>query len=602
MDHSRATTGPRPHAAVLAVLCVVAFVACAACFLFFELGYSFESGDQLQYLLLPYRAIYPHFVPGDWVTWQTVHYHQTYSWLIRALHALAGESAFATGVLLAQLCVLGWLGYAVLQLSLALGFGVFEAAFALLVFGGVREAGMAGALFNHGQLLPADLALPAFLLACAAWARGQPLRAGIWLGVSGFWHANFVVLGPLVLGPLGLAETLRQRSPRPLLSLALPVLVLAAPTLWLLVGSFLVHDDAPSAIAITLFTRSPHHYDLWAMHAEDFYWPALVATLGLPVWLEDRRTHPERLQLLLSLCAVIALGVLGSGLHLVTLARVFAFRMSVPLLVLLLLTAAHALRRLVAAGAHDPVFVLWACTSVAALLCFGRVDLARTAVWGFGGAYCALAAVLPLLAAALLARAEALAWRPLCVGLLTLTLLWAGSLAHARMLRARPGEPWSSAQGLRSFHAPIALGRPDGPLYAAIRARAPSDARILAPPGLLELRLLGRRAVFVDWKCAPMKGDEAREWQRRMLASIGQSQFPATGYALRAQSDRLYWRRPLSELAALARREGMTHVLAPARAPGERAAGLRKVLVSAPYALYELQPQPPHAAAADRGL
>ncbi|HEX7477896.1 MAG TPA: DUF6798 domain-containing protein [Polyangiales bacterium] len=584
MDHSRATNGLRDKAVV------VAFVTSAACYLFLQLGYAFETGDQLQYLLLPYRSIYPDFVPGDWFTWQTSHYHQTYAWLIRGLHGAAGEHAFPLAVACAQGCVLAWLCYAVLQVARALDFGVLEAAFAVIVFGGVREAGMAGALLNHGQLVPADLALPAFLLACAAWARGRWLLCGVWLGVSGFWHANFAVLAPLVLGPLVLEHCLRVRKPWPLLQLTLPFLIVASPTLLLLVGSFLVHDSSPEAVGITLFTRSSHHYDLWSMHAEDFYWPALLAAIGLPVWLAaGSAKHGQRLRLLVALCAVILMGVIGSGLHRVSLARLFAFRMSMPLLLLLLLTAARALRKLWCAA--EPATLLWLCANLCALASFARTDVARLHTWGFGGVYSGAPAVAPLLCAALLARYAAGHWRTGVVVLATITLLWSASLGRARVAHARADDSWTTAQGLRSLRAPIHVERPDRPLFAAIRARTPHDARILAPAGMIDLRLLARRAVFVDWKCAPMKGDEAREWQRRMLAAMGTRVFPATGYALRTQADRLYWRRPLPELAALARREGMTHVIAARGRGAERQAGVRLVFTDGPYAVYELAPR-----------
>src|ERR1700753_2703948 len=47
------------------------FSLATAALLLFQIGYSFETGDQLQYLLLPYREIFPNFLPGDWFTWQT---------------------------------------------------------------------------------------------------------------------------------------------------------------------------------------------------------------------------------------------------------------------------------------------------------------------------------------------------------------------------------------------------------------------------------------------------------------------------------------------------------------------------------------------------
>src|SRR5688572_6965901 len=85
---------------------VVLWLLAATAWLFVQLGYSFESNDQVQYLLLPYRAIYPDFLPGDWFTWSTSHYHVSFSWIVRAIHAVCGEANFRYGVLVAHVASL----------------------------------------------------------------------------------------------------------------------------------------------------------------------------------------------------------------------------------------------------------------------------------------------------------------------------------------------------------------------------------------------------------------------------------------------------------------------------------------------------------------
>jgi hypothetical protein len=192
--------------------------ACATAALFlFQLGYGFETGDQLQYLLLPYREIFPNFLPGDWFTWQTSHYHLTFAWLVRALYAVSGAGGFSRSMLIAHCVNLALFGFAIWRLARALQLGLFEASFAILVFGCVRQVGLAGAVINHAALVPADLALAPFLLACAAYCERRTLRMGVWLGVSGLLHANYALLGPLLLFPL---ELWRARSLKPLIPAA----------------------------------------------------------------------------------------------------------------------------------------------------------------------------------------------------------------------------------------------------------------------------------------------------------------------------------------------------------------------------------------------
>jgi hypothetical protein len=146
-------------------------------------------------------------------------------------------------------------------------------------------------------------------------------------------------------------------------------------------------------------------------------------------------------------------------------------------------------------------------------------------------------------------------------GLAAVPLLVSLWVAHIPL-----GQMWTGARlrPARSFHFAdrrIELAAPDRDLYKKSRELTPSDARFLIPPGLFEFRIRARRSVFVDWKCAPMKGDEASEWKRRMLAAIGADDFPSRGYSLPQRSDAFYYARPLRDLIEVAQREKMTHVI-----------------------------------------
>jgi len=505
----------------------------------FQIGYSFEEGDQLQYLLLPYRQIYADFLPGDWFTWQTTHYHQTFAWIVRALHALCGEQLFARGMFALHFANLTLLGYALLRLSRALGWGLSEFVFCASVFALCRQVGLAGAVMNHPGAVPADLALAPFLLACAAYAELRTIALGLWLGWSGFLHANYAVLGALVLFPL---QALRCRTLQAWFELAIAGLLfasIAAPTLWLVLASFATHDSAPDAVALTLFVRSPHHYDLAALDRSQFYYTGLLFVLALPQLSRraaasrpgpdvqpstiSRRDPHAHLLLVAMLLGWLGLGALGSGFHILSLSRLFTWRLSIPLFAILQLCAAAALR-----------------------------DGLRRRAWLLSGWQIALIALLPCFA---------------------------------------QRDPLQPIGKLHFLDAHIALTPPLPALYAAIRARTPADARFLAPPGLSQFRLRARRALFVDWKCTPMKGDEALEWRRRMLLAMGTRDFPARGYDLWREADVHYAAQPLAKLAELARAQDLTHILV--RGPKRSApAGLVHLFTSGRYSVYALTSQP----------
>ena len=129
-------------------------------------------------------------------------------------------------------------------------------------------------------------------------------------------------------------------------------------------------------------------------------------------------------------------------------------------------------------------------------------------------------------------------------------------------------------------------------LYRWIRKNVPAGAVILTPPGIIDFRLGARRAIFVDWKGCPMKGHELVEWRRRMFAVMGLQKFPAVGWKLAGAAQRRYLRRPLDQLAQLARREDIDFILA-RRAKEARIerAGLRLRLVAGGLALYQVLPK-----------
>jgi hypothetical protein len=537
------------------------FALASAALLLSQLGYSFERGDQLQYLLLPYRSFVPDFLPGDWFTWHTTHYHQTFSWLVIGLHAVAGDAGLPVAVLAAHIVVLFALGYATWRLSRAFGFGWPHAAFALIVLALVRDAGLAGDTLNHAQLVPSDIALPPFLLACAAWVERRALLAGIWLGVSGLFHANFAVLGPLVLVPLEAWLALRVRSPRAVVQLVAPFALIASPTLLLTARGFIAADSAPEAIAIVHRIRSPHHYDVTAFPAHDVWWLALVLLAGLPAWLtrDWARDNPRRQWLVLAIVSVLGLGLVGSLLHVQPLVRLFTWRLSVALILLGLLVAAEGGRRILVA--RDWAGMAWLVASAAALTVFARDDVAAIAPWGVRGTWFALPAALPLAAGGVWLVRGGLRVARAAIALLALVpLAWTASIA------AQPLSPEvDDADGPNNVRGPRIgsfqlTAKPRG-IYEKSRTQTPPDARFLIPPSLIGFRLHGRRAVYVDWKCVPMKGEEALEWQRRMLAVMGNSIFPARGYELRKAGDEYYYRRNVADLAALARKEGLNYIV-----------------------------------------
>lgn len=602
-----------------------AFGLLAAALLLSQLGYRFEQYDQLQYLLLPYRSIYRDFLPGDWFTWHTAHYHVVFSWLVRGLHALTGAHGFAAGMFGAHLLTLWALGCSIFRLAAETRFGTehdagglgararawLGAGLCVVVSALVRVQGVGGATLNHGYLVPADMALPPLLLGMAAWLRGKHSAAGAWLGLSGLLHANYAVLGPLVLGTAELAALWARAARgergaalrRPVVAMVGGYLPLALPSLYLIARSFLGADPDPGAVDIIFKQRSPHHYTLAAMSPADLWWPLLLFAGGLPAWLGLRAagapvpggggaavdgSRVRRTAWLgVGLLVVLGLGLLGSLAGSGTLVRLFCWRMSVPALCLCLLAIAATLADGLPRGRRARL-----AAPLAALLAtapFIRSDLALVAGFGLPPLWFGLPVVLAVGLGALVqpvgapARADG-GRRAIATALALLVAAWAVAALYQPELRHMRSGLLRDAKRTGPRLGEIDLAPAPGrsklrKLHTHARLHTPPGSAFLVPPHMVEFRLAARRAVYVDFKAAPMRGDEALQWQARMFAAMGHDDYPAAGYALRYAAGRAYAERPLAELVALARAEGLDYVVALGDRSAAARLGLRALVV-----------------------
>jgi glycosyltransferase 2 family protein len=548
-----------------------AFCVVGALFLLLRKRYGFETTDQFQYLLLPYRSIYPDFLLGDWFTWETTHYHTTFAWLIRGVHWLVGQQGLPYAFFSLHLLTLAGVAAGLWQLARAAKFGWFAAVFALFAVAFVRAYGVAGAIVNHGTLLPADMALPMVLLGMAAWLRREFLRAGLWLGLAGLFHANFAVLGPLVIGLAELPHATKNRAYKDVAYLAGGYLVLAWPNIFVIVMSFLFGDATPQALEILFHVRSSHHYAPALGSIVDVWWLVVLAVAGLPVWMakdDEIVGHPVRM-LTLALVLTQVLAAVATWLEWNTVVRLFFWRLSVPLGLILALAAGAAIKRAVLTRRVE--YLLF-CLG-AFILVIGFAAKGTIKVWpeyelkGFGTL---IPALIPLTIIALsIARLKSYKWARWATGGLALATTFGIGLVAipGAVIPEKMAVNWEKAYEKATELHEVEIGPREIrsryiKIYDWVRQNTPSDALFLIPPGNMDFRLRSMRGVYVDWKCCPMKGDEIIEWRRRMFAAIGATKFPATGYRLRDVVNRHYYRQSLSALTQLARSEGLQYIMA----------------------------------------
>jgi hypothetical protein len=458
-----------------------------------------------------------------------------------------------------------------------------------------------GNTINHGMFLASDLAHVPFLLCCAAWLRGDLTRAGVYLGVSGLLHANYATLGPLVIMGAELVDCavrLRTAGRRPsrrdareqalrLLKLFGPFVVLAAPTLVMVArATLLSHADSQDVMRF-LMRRAPHHYDLRNFVRQEYLTPLLALVLALPA-LGCLVPNRERVRYLVFVTlALVLIAWLGSSAGSSTIIQLRIWRIVVPLNTLCLVLASESIvrswsdagwgvRAWAAVGAvffllaqYDDAFVRSAgtlLTIAVPLLCASalamRFSPQRERLAGGAAALCALAAV-----------------------------VWPGAKFQPEAALASAG---NVTKALRLRGGP---GRGERELYQRIRKELPTTASFLAPPSLFGFRLFARRAIFVDWKSTPMRGDEAIEWVRRIELTVG-GPLRSRGFSQLREINKRYGERPTERYASIARREKLTHVITTRKLDEPERHGLSPLFSAGKYVVYAVGPAPAEPPAA----
>jgi hypothetical protein len=337
-----------------------------------------------------------------------------------------------------------------------------------------------------------------------------------------------------------------------------------------------------TAVVQFLLRRAPHHYNLATFTRREWLCPFTALVMALPV-LGTLVPGRERIRaIVLTGLTLLLLGYVGFRLESSVIVQLRVWRIAVPLYTLLLTLACETLVRAVRHGG-------WGVRAwLLAPMCLFYVARFDDAFIPHSGPL--LKAVLPILCLAALAmRFPRL--REWAAGASALACV----LAAVLWLRYEPGArvnlkgAWAHAYKWNRFRLRAEPGRAERELYRRIRGHLPANARLLTPPTLGDFRLFARRAMYVDWKSTPMRGDEALEWQRRIDQTAG-GPLRTLGFAQRRELNARYAMRGAEQLARLARREHLTHVVAMRELPLANRSGLTKLWRAGRYVVYAVGP------------
>jgi hypothetical protein len=530
-------------------------------------GLSFGMGNQATYLVPSLRALDPTLLARDWHETETTALHPAFRYFGAALLLLdRGGWGIALGfTLIAAGTVVCLYGLMRVCLGQRLALAGFSCVVALAFTSATR--GPATTYVFDGSLQPSALSSAWFFAAAWCFVGGRFLAAGLLLGLSGLFHVNLLVLlGPaffLAHALLGRAE-LVGRLARQLLPASLVVLGFVP----LLASAAASGDESERARHIWHVIRFPHHFQVRHYLLEFgplLAWLALGMGAALPLCRSGAR--PELRRLLALVGGLVTVTVVGLAAALIDqrAAQLLPWRVAAHAELLLQAAASVAL---VSVPADVNTAERYGRLAVASLL----LGLAIAAATYQRVSHVAMLELVTLLAACALAGAVAHA-RP------------AGRIASLVGRVRERGPRWLTAGGLLLLvgfgagpvsryarHSTLLTSsRPEEhALYEWMRTKTPKDALFLTPPELEVVRLLGERAIVVDWKSPPGLPREVLEWYRRLEDITGRpglsSEADLTGYA---SLDR-------ERLARLRARYGFEFAVV-RRGPAERLPGLVRV-------------------------
>ena len=496
-------------------------------------GFNYGSDNQTAYFLGALRLTDKALLTRDWYAMGPGNYHPIFAYLGYLMLAFS-HAGWGVGVAMVLTAVVGAMCMYQLLLELVepeVALPAFVLLACLMTL--TRTSSVASSYVFSWIIQPSTVSAMLLLIAIPPFVKGKWLASGVWLGLAGLLHANFLVLGiatfgltHLLLGRKDLVRRLAyQLGPSLVAGLILAPLMLRSTSA--------SAADAARAQDILFNIRSPHHYAPKTYEHAFFPFAAWqMIGFGVGGWLlRGRDGRGTRLgMLVLSMAVAVWTGtLLTTVVYIPRVAQVFVWRYA-PFLELLAQVLACATAAQIAI---NPSYVKRIPRGGLALSLGGALLLMMLESNHGGRAVTPIVAALVLLPVAFLliaaagyglARVKALA-RPVAAAgrnghfFVLAAALVTGGLIGSSFLKAHP------------IHANLATSGSGGELelYAWMHANTPKDAIFISPPGMERFRLLGERAIIADWKGSPIAPGDLLEWYKRLEDVSGRKGFRGAG-------------------------------------------------------------------------
>jgi hypothetical protein len=499
---------------------VLAVLASAVLALSF--GFDYGADNQLIYLLKSLAIANPGILEKDWYASEVTHYHPVFAWLGAGLIALNRDG---WAVAIAQVLLITVATTFIYETLRAVApkrvaLAGFLCALPLMIM--TRTSSVAVSYAFDAYLQPSGLGSLGLFGAIAMFVRGNFLASGIWIGVAGLFHANYLVLSIPTFGLMHLFLGVKG-LPRRLLSNLGPLMIAAIPVLPVIVATA-TSPDAARAQEILFSIRSPHHYSpgqFYKALAPFAGWQMFGVGLGSALF---RGRNTPRGRFGIALAALMALVWIGSGFSTVAyvprIVQLFVWRFAPYIDMLSAAVGCLVLVKI----AVEPGFARRISPALLALAAGGLVVVGTFQTERKNPFWIALTVVAVALLAWCVREGLELAkrWLPLPrveQGWLTHGPSVVLVLSLAFMVHYSVGE-------IEAIPSNSSLLREGGAksddLLAWMRNETPIDAVFLTPPDVDTFRFYGQRAIVVDWKSTPMVPGELVEWLRRLSDVCGQ--------------------------------------------------------------------------------
>lgn len=492
-----------------------------------DFGLHYGVSNQNAYLVAGLQKMRPGLLSHDWLA-QTYQIHHVFADAIPFL-ARIGPLPWVLAVLNVGMIAGTLLTWRTVFHSLDPGQAT--AATLLLVAAFVAEGttSVGGTYLFSSYLQPSSIAVGAMLLAIVGFLHGRFLVSGLLLAVGGAFHANYLVVGMLVLGLAHLTLGWNGLIRRGLMQLLPSGLVFLTELPVFMAVSKAQHSELSFYIFERI--RAPHH-----LYPPSFLPDYLVyggwLLLALAAASPRRETQPLLIRLRplqLTLIAVVVVStLLTTVVFIPTVSMLFLWRLT-PFSVLLaqVLVIRAILAKLT--GSPNELAAPW--------------PTWRRRVWLAG-------LILPLLRPVFVLPDPRELILPLLLLVGTIVYVWwrgraaPGATPPATISRSVPVVvcagvllPFLVLSLVNSTLLHGAGNPEERGLFAWARTTDPATV-FLVPPGLQNFRLLGERAVVVDWKSSPVLANELLEWYRRLGRISGDSAVAALAEAEQGYSHR----------------------------------------------------------------